>query len=157
MVYGDGRANPNGRLPDDTWMIPPRAIEVMTSENTFTLRPQDVPDGFQPDDDTWYFPRVAGTFKQRAGWHGCQMPEQLLGRIIRACSNSEELVLDPFAGSGTTLTVAKKLDRRYLGFELSRSTLRPLRNDWPKLLSAIPWKVRRSHWSAHPAPPMALL
>ena len=76
-------------------------------------------DGFQPDEDTWYFPRVAGTFKQRAGWHGCQMPEQLLGRIIRACSNPGELVLDPFGGSGTTLTVAKKLDRRYLGFEFS--------------------------------------
>src|SRR6266496_1703848 len=67
----------------------------------------------------WYFPRVAGTFKQRAGWHGCQMPEQLLGRIIRACSNPGELVLDPFGGSGTTLAVAKKLDRRFLGFELS--------------------------------------
>jgi site-specific DNA-methyltransferase (adenine-specific) len=119
MVYGDGRANPNGRLPDDTWMIPPRAIEVMSAENTFSLRPQDVPEGFRPDDDTWYYPRVAGTFKQRAGWHGCQMPEQILGRIIRACSNPGELVLDPFAGSGTTLTVAKKLDRHYLGFELS--------------------------------------
>ena len=46
--------------------------------------------GLQPDQDTWYFPRVAGTFKERAGWHGCQMPEQLLGRIIRACSNPGE-------------------------------------------------------------------
>jgi site-specific DNA-methyltransferase (adenine-specific) len=64
-------------------------------------------------------PRVAGTFKERAGWHGCQMPEQLLGRIIRACSDSGELVLDPFAGSGSTLVVAKKLGRRWLGFELS--------------------------------------
>ena len=71
LVYGDGRANPAGRLPDDTWI----------------LRPQDLPDGFQPDEDTWYFPRVCGTFKERAGWHGCQMPEQLLGRIIRACSH----------------------------------------------------------------------
>jgi site-specific DNA-methyltransferase (adenine-specific) len=71
------------------------------------------------DEDTWYFPRVAGTFKQRAGWHGCQMPEQLLGRIVRACSNAGEVVLDPFGGSGTTLAVAKKLDRRFLGFELS--------------------------------------
>jgi DNA modification methylase len=47
------------------------------------------------------------------------MPEQLLGRIVRACSNAGETVLDPFGGSGTTLTVAKKLDRRFLGFELS--------------------------------------
>jgi site-specific DNA-methyltransferase (adenine-specific) len=62
---------------------------------------------------------VCGTFKERAGWHGCQMPEQLLGRIIRACSNPGEVVLDPFAGSGTTLVTAKKLGRRWLGFELS--------------------------------------
>jgi site-specific DNA-methyltransferase (adenine-specific) len=47
------------------------------------------------------------------------MPEQLLGRIIRASSNEGEVVLDPFAGSGTTLAVAKKLNRRYVGFELS--------------------------------------
>ena len=103
LVYGDKRANPKGRLPDDTWI----------------LRPQDLPEGFEPDGDTWYFPRVCGTFKERAGWHGCQMPEQLLGRIIRACSNEGELVLDPLAGSGTTLAVAKKLRRRFLGFELS--------------------------------------
>jgi len=103
LVYGDSRANPAGRLPDDTWI----------------LRPQDIPESFAAEEDTWYFPRVCGTFKERAGWHGCQMPEQLLGRIIRACSNPGELVLDPFAGSGTTLSVAKKLDRRYLGFELS--------------------------------------
>ena len=47
------------------------------------------------------------------------MPEQLLGRIIKACSNPGETVLDPFAGSGTTLAVAKKLERRFIGFELS--------------------------------------
>ncbi len=104
LVYGDRRANPTGRLPDDTWI----------------LRPQDLREGFEPDEDTWYFPRVCGTFKERAGWHGCQMPEQLLGRIIRACSNETELVLDPFAGSGTTLAVAKKLNRRFVGFELSQ-------------------------------------
>jgi DNA modification methylase len=103
LVYGDRRANPVGRLPDDTWI----------------LRPQDLPAGFQSDEDTWYFPRVCGTFKERTGWHGCQMPEQLLGRIIRACSNEGDLVIDPFGGSGTTLAVAKKLRRHFLGFELS--------------------------------------
>ena len=111
LVYGDKRANPRGRLPDDTWI----------------LRPQDLPDGFQPDDDTWYFPRVAGTFKERSGFHGCQMPEQLLGRIIRISSNEGELVLDPFAGSGTTLAAACKLRRKYLGYEISTDYVKAIR------------------------------
>ena len=105
LVYGDRRADARGRLPDDTWI----------------LRPQDLPEGFTADGDTWYFPRVCGTFKERSGWHGCQMPEQLLGRIIRACSQPGEVVLDPFGGSGTTLAVAKKLDRSFLGLELSEA------------------------------------
>lgn len=40
------------------------------------------------------------------------MPEQLLGRIIKVCSNPGDVVLDPFAGSGTTLVGAKKLGRK---------------------------------------------
>jgi site-specific DNA-methyltransferase (adenine-specific) len=103
LVYADARADRRGRVPDDTWI----------------LRPQDLPAGFTAEEDTWYFPRVCGTFKERAGWHGCQMPEQLLGRILRCCSRPGETVLDPFAGSGTTLVVARKLARRCLGFELS--------------------------------------
>ena len=103
LVYADTRANPIGRLPDNTWIT----------------RPQDAPWGFSPSHDTWYFCRVAGTFKEREGFHGCQMPEQLLARIIRASSNPNDTVLDPFGGSGTTLCVAKKLGRQWMGFELS--------------------------------------
>ena len=103
LVYADNRANPKGRLPDDTWI----------------LRPQDSAGCFSPLEDMWYFPRVAGTFKERAGFHGCQMPEQLLGRIVRLCSRPGEVVLDPFSGSATTLVVAKKMGRRFLGFDLS--------------------------------------
>ncbi|MFM7056936.1 MAG: DNA-methyltransferase [Planctomycetota bacterium] len=104
LVYGDRRAESTGRLPDDTWI----------------LRPQDCPEAFTEDENTWYFPRVAGTFKERAGYHGCQMPEQLLARIIRACSGPGNVVLDPFAGSASTLITAKKLGRHYIGCELSR-------------------------------------
>ena len=103
LVYADARADSRGRLPDDTWI----------------LRPQDAPDSFTPEEDTWFVPRVCGTFKERAGWHGCQMPEKVLDRIVRACSNAGETVLDPFGGSGSTLVVAKKLGRRFVGFELS--------------------------------------
>lgn len=136
LVYADKRANPKGRLPDDTWIIPPEAQLLAASDAAdgngrsrdarkpptwggFVLRPQDIPNNFRADEDAWYFARVAGTFKEREGWHGCQMPEQLLGRIIRACSNEGDIVLDPFAGSGTTLVVAKKLKRQFVGFELS--------------------------------------
>jgi len=103
LLYNDRRADPNGRLPDDTWI----------------LRPQGLEGADDPGFDTWSISRVCGTFKERAGWHGCQMPEQLLGRVIRACTDEGAVVLDPFGGSGTTLAVAKKLNRRYLGFELS--------------------------------------
>lgn len=108
LVYADKRANPNGRLPDDTWI----------------LRPQDLPHGFDTMDDTVYFARVAGTFAERQGFHGCQMPEQLLGRIVRVSSNPGDVVFDPFAGSGTTLAVAKKLGRDWLGCELSEQYVR---------------------------------
>lgn len=104
LVYADDRADSRGRLPDDTWI----------------LRPQDATNSFTPEEDVWYFPRVCGTFKERAGWHGCQMPEQLLGRIIKASSSPGETVLDPFGGSGSTLITAKKLGRRFIGFELSK-------------------------------------
>ncbi len=121
LVYGDKRADPAGRVPDDTWLMPPVLSAEVPTRDGFVLRPQDIPERFPQESDTWYFARVAGTFKERRGWHGCQMPEQLLGRILRACSNEGDLVLDPFGGSGTTLAVAKKLGRHYVGFELSKS------------------------------------
>lgn len=77
------------------------------------------PAGRLPDDVWTTFPRVCGTFKERAGFHGCQMPEALLTRIIMASSNPGELVLDPFIGSGTTAAAAKRVGRRYIGIDLS--------------------------------------
>jgi site-specific DNA-methyltransferase (adenine-specific) len=47
------------------------------------------------------------------------MPEAVLERILRAATDPGDVVLDPFAGSGTTLAVAKKLGRPYIGIELS--------------------------------------
>jgi len=101
-TYADRRANPAGKVPDDTWV----------------LRPQEEARCFAPESDTWYVPRVCGTFKERTG-HPCQMPEAVLERIIRVSSEPGDLVLDPFAGSGTTLATAARLGRKYVGVELS--------------------------------------
>lgn len=50
--------------------------------------------------------------------HPTQKPEKLLAKIILASSRKGEMVFDPFAGSGTTLVTAKKLDRNYGGIEI---------------------------------------
>ena len=49
--------------------------------------------------------------------HSTQKPESLLHRVLLASSNKEDMILDPFLGSGTTATVAKKLGRNYYGIE----------------------------------------
>ena len=103
-TYGDSRANPKGKVPDDVWY----------------LRPQETPDPFfAADGDTWNVSRVCGTFKEREGWHGCQMPINVLNRIILASSNEGDVVLDPFNGSGTTVVAAAMLNRRYVGIDQS--------------------------------------
>jgi DNA modification methylase len=83
-------------------------------------------------DDTWQMSRVCGTFKERVKSHPCQMPEEVLERIIKASTNPGDLVLDPFCGSGTTCAVAKRLDRHYISFELDKvyfeESLERLRN-----------------------------
>jgi site-specific DNA-methyltransferase (adenine-specific) len=50
--------------------------------------------------------------------HPTQKPEKLLAKIILASTNENDLVLDPFLGSGTTSVVAKKLQRNYVGLEI---------------------------------------
>ncbi len=70
--------------------------------------------------DVWYgkyWGRIQGNNKERRHKHHNQIPEAYLNRVIRACSNEGDLVLDPFLGSGTTCTVARALNRRTIGIE----------------------------------------
>jgi len=95
------------------------AIRVESARQTTYNDKRANPKGKLPDDVWTKFPRVCGTFKERKGWHPCQMPTALLERIILACSNPGDVVLDPFAGSGTTLVAAAQKQRRWAGIELS--------------------------------------
>ncbi|HIJ67627.1 MAG TPA: site-specific DNA-methyltransferase [Planctomycetes bacterium] len=77
--------------------------------------------GKMPNDVWDQYSRVCGTFKEREGWHPCQMPENLLARIIAVSSRPGDVVLDPFNGSGTTTAVACQLGRKYVGIDISKN------------------------------------
>lgn len=89
VKYGDKRVNETERggkrLPGTVWGVP-------------------------SDGPSWG--RVQGTNAERRGKHPNQLPENYLARIIRAYSNPDDRIFDPFCGSGTTVVVAKVLGRR---------------------------------------------
>jgi site-specific DNA-methyltransferase (adenine-specific) len=103
LVYNDKRAVKGGKAPDDT----------------FCLLRSDLEKALRADGDVWLQSRVAGTFKERVNLSPNQIPVPLLRRIIAACSNPGDLVLDGFVGSGSTVAAALQLGRRAVGIDLS--------------------------------------
>ena len=69
-----------------------------------------------PYTDVWTFPTVS----HYPGKHNCEKPLPLLEHIIQSSSRPCAVVLDSFAGSGSTLLAAKKLGRNYIGIEIDR-------------------------------------
>ena len=72
--------------------------------------------------DVWAGPLTKKSEK-KYGKHPTQKPEYLLDRIIRAATNPDDLVLDPFTGSSTTGVVAKRLNRRFIGIDTEEEYL----------------------------------
>ena len=68
--------------------------------------------------NVWSFPRVRFKMDEYEN-HPTQKPESLLERIIKASSNTGDLILDPFAGSFTTSAVAVSLGRRAIGIDIN--------------------------------------
>lgn len=68
--------------------------------------------------DVWQFSHVHYSNPNRQD-HPTQKPEGLIERMILASSNENDVVLDPFSGSGTTLRVCQQLKRKSIGFELN--------------------------------------
>jgi DNA modification methylase len=75
------------------------------------------PQGKHPD-DVWEISIVAPSAKDRLGYP-TQKPEELLRRVVLASSNPGDVVLDPFAGCGTTLVVAHQHKRQWIGIDIS--------------------------------------
>src|ERR671924_1199858 len=73
----------------------------------------------------WSLPLCTGEERLKGGdgkkLHPTQKPEALLARVILSTSRPDDLVLDPFCGSGTTGAVAKRLGRRFIGLERDKN------------------------------------
>ena len=108
------RWNPAGILVDSD-----RATKYGDKRTKTTKTPgKRVPfDVFGIPSDGKFWGRVQGNNAERRPNHKNQLPEVYLARVIKALSNPGDLVLDPFAGSGTTATVARALGRRCITIE----------------------------------------
>lgn len=73
--------------------------------------------------DVWEFSHIHYCQENRQN-HPTQKPEGLLERMILASSNENDLVIDPFAGSGTTLRVCQQLNRNCIGIELNEEYIK---------------------------------
>ncbi|MGM9927324.1 MAG: DNA-methyltransferase [Bacillus sp. (in: firmicutes)] len=71
-----------------------------------------------PLSDVWDIPYLNPKAKERVGYP-TQKPILLLEQIIKLVTDENDIVLDPFMGSGTTLVAAKMLNRRYIGIDIS--------------------------------------
>lgn len=95
--YGDTRtahsATPGKRVPLDVWSV---------------------------DNDGPNWSRIVGANIEKVADHPNQLPEKYLERLIRSYTNVDDLILEPFGGTGTTAVVADALKRRCVTLELSR-------------------------------------
>ena len=98
-----------------------------STDYTFNLDPVRIPQKYYRErnnmrganpGDVWAFSHVHYSNPERED-HPTQKPEALIERIVRASSNENDIVLDPFVGSGTTARVAQALNRRYIGIDIT--------------------------------------
>ena len=79
------------------------------------------PKGKIPD-DVFDIPLIPAASKERLGYP-TQKPEVLLENIIKASSNKDDLVLDPFCGCGTAMAVSQRLKRKWIGIDISPTAI----------------------------------
>ena len=73
---------------------------------------------FSAPKDYWEISALGNREKERTGYP-TQKPVRLLERIIKSCSNEDDLVLDPFCGCATACVAAEKLQRKWMGIDIS--------------------------------------
>ena len=125
--------------PNRAWGYSLENLEKLWSEGRILTRKDGVPrlDGLKVYLDempgkvvsaVWDgIPRLGNTTAERLDYP-TQKPEALLERIISASSNEGDLVLDPFSGCGTTIQVAERLNRRWIGIDITHLAITLMRH-----------------------------
>jgi site-specific DNA-methyltransferase (adenine-specific) len=72
--------------------------------------------------DVWEIPSIGSDSAERLGYP-TQKPEKLLDKIIKASSNEGDVILDAFCGCGTTIAVAHKLNRKWIGIDITYQSI----------------------------------
>ncbi len=96
------------------------AAKSEKAKYTFHYKAMKTYNGDKQMRSDWYIPICTGNERVKVDGkkaHSTQKPEELLQRIILSSSNVDDIILDPFMGSGTTAAVAKKLKRKFIGIE----------------------------------------
>lgn len=117
-----------------------RMVNIKDEAGNLVYQTRDV----RTVDNVWRIPLIPPADRVESTGFPTQKPEALLARIIEASSNEGDLVLDAFAGSGTTLAVAEKLRRRWVGIDCGKLSIYTVQrrmlslradigNDGPKL------------------------
>jgi len=128
-----------------------REYQEKTDKKTGKIYRYYVDEGAIPNDYWTDIEQLNWEATERLGYT-TQKPERLLSRIIAASSNKGDLVADFFCGSGTTLAVAEKLGRRWIGCDLSRWAIHVTRKRLLEIEGAKPFEIlnlgkyERKYW-----------
>jgi DNA modification methylase len=127
---GAAKGNPSFEIMGVTrfWRFSQESVRKLLEEGRIVqLKPGSVPrykrylDEMEgvPIQDIWTDIGPIGAQAQERLGYPTQKPEALLERIIKASSNEGDLILDPFCGCGTTIQVAQRLNRRWIGIDIT--------------------------------------
>lgn len=99
-----------------------RSDEVLRRIATGSLTATRSTGQYRHPSDVWKIPAINAMAKERLGYP-TQKPEALLEKIIKASSNKNDIVLDPFCGCGTAMAVAHRLKRKWIGIDISPTAI----------------------------------
>ena len=98
-------------IDNHTWNLDGIRVKSIYADKDKRLNPL----GKSPD-DVWYIPNLVGRKSEKVD-HPTQKPLEICDRIIKCSTNENDIVLIPFAGSGSELVKSKELNRKFIGIE----------------------------------------